>query len=81
MVDLKRTKRDRLAIQRDILIAAKGGANKTRLVYQSNLNFVNIEHHLKELIDRGFLTDPSDGIYFATPEGLSFARRYTKLEA
>ncbi len=81
MADLKYTKRDRLAIQRDILVAAKGGANKTQIVYQSNLNFMSLKHHLKELIDRGFLTDPSDGIYFATPEGLSFARRYTKLEA
>jgi predicted transcriptional regulator len=43
-------KRSRGEIVAQILDVCKAGANKTRIVYQANLNFRNVDPYLETLI-------------------------------
>ena len=63
----------------DILRVAKGGAKKTRIVYQTNLNFKVVKGYLKSLMERGLLTfrEPR---YFATDKADSYIARYEALK-
>jgi predicted transcriptional regulator len=69
-----------MAIKRDILLAAQDGATKTRMVYQSNTNFITIKPYLAELVATKYLDDTIAGLYQTTPRGMSFVRRYARLE-
>jgi len=71
-------RRNNLDICSDILRTARGGANKTRIVYQANLNFKIAKDYLRRLIDRGLLR-PSDNIFITTPKGVQFIEQYTAL--
>jgi len=71
-------RRNNLDICSDILRTARGGANKTRIVYQANLNFKIVEEYLLRLIHRGLLR-PSDNIFITTPEGVDFIEQYSAL--
>jgi predicted transcriptional regulator len=75
-----RPRRDKMAIKRDILLAAQDGATKTRMVYQANLNFITIKPYIQELCLDGYLDPTIKGIYQTTPKGMSFVRRYARLE-
>lgn len=48
-----RRRRSRTEVILDIINEALGGANKTRLMYRCNLNFVRFNRYLKELLDAG----------------------------
>jgi len=48
-------RRDRIGIIVDILYAASKGASRTRIMYQSNLNFNRFEKYFKELLDKGLI--------------------------
>jgi predicted transcriptional regulator len=80
-------KRDRLAIKRDILVAAeKGNVGVTQIVYGTNLNFKTVKPYLADLIERRLLLENPSGkgkrsSYSSTPAGLQFVKQYTKLEA
>jgi len=63
--------RSKQEIRADILIVAKNGVNKTRLVYGSYLNFKILSQHLRELI-KGNLIVKRDGKYFTTETGLCY---------
>ena len=54
---MERAKRRRghIEVVCDILSEALGGANKTRLMYHCNLNFVRFNRYLQELLDAGLL--------------------------
>jgi predicted transcriptional regulator len=67
-------KRTRFEIQADILKTAKGGVNKTRLVYGSYTNFVIINSYIKHLIESGLLTKDKK-IYNTTNKGLKYIRK------
>ena len=43
-----------LIISQILLVCAKG-ANKTRIVYQANLNFRTVDPYLKLLMERGLI--------------------------
>jgi predicted transcriptional regulator len=47
------------------------GANKTKIVYQANLNFRTVNHPLNSLLEKGLLeaTQGDRPIYRTTPEG------------
>ena len=71
-------RRNNLDICTDILLTARGGVNKTRIVYQANLNFKIAKDYLRRLIDRGHL-QKSDNIFITTPKGVQFIEQYTAL--
>jgi predicted transcriptional regulator len=64
-------RRERLEIITTILnICNARGANKTKIVYQANLNFKNAGVYLDWLIKRGFLAKEGN-IYRTTSSGLA----------
>jgi predicted transcriptional regulator len=63
-------KRSRHQIISEILEICRNGANKTRIVYQANLNFRTVNPYLKVLIENRLL-DVDQGIYQTTREGIS----------
>jgi predicted transcriptional regulator len=50
-----RRRRSRIEVICDILSEALGGANKTRLMYHCNLNFMRFNRYLQELLDAGLI--------------------------
>jgi predicted transcriptional regulator len=48
-------RRSRLEVICDILNEALSGANKTRLMYQCNLNFMRFNSYLQELLTAGLI--------------------------
>ena len=50
-----RRRRSRIEVIYNILSEALGGANKTRLMYHCNLNFMRFNHYLQELLDAGLI--------------------------
>jgi predicted transcriptional regulator len=48
-------RRSRIEVICDILNEALSGANKTRLMYQCNLNFMRFNRYLQELLDAGLI--------------------------
>jgi predicted transcriptional regulator len=67
-------KRSNLEISADILKVALGGAKKSHIVYQANLNFSIIKNYLKDLLSAGLLKRPTNGskLYTTTDKGIAF---------
>ncbi len=62
-------RRDKLEIIRNVLlICQKKDANKTKIVYQANLNFKTAGIYIEWLINQG-LIKKNDGTYQITPKG------------
>ena len=72
-------RRNDLDIQADLLGIASGGAKKTRLVYQANLNFRIIKKYLKLLTDKRFIEE-RDGVYYTTVRGHMFVTQFEELK-
>ena len=71
-------RRNDLDICADILRVAQGGAKKTRIVYQANLNFKIVKDYLKRLIGNGLLLhDPPR--YYVTPKGTTYLTKFDSL--
>jgi predicted transcriptional regulator len=71
-------KRNNLDICADILRVSKGGAKKTHLVYQANLNFKIVKKYITELIEKELLEMNGDRFYI-TDKGSEFIERYETL--
>ena len=75
-------KRNKLEIIRDILevINARSGRIKpTHIMYKSNLSHQMMEEYLKELKDKGFITEGKLGrgkTYFVTDKGRKYLQEY-----
>ena len=54
-MDSARRRRSRIEVICDILSEALGGANKTRLMYNCNLNFLRFNRYLQELLDNNLV--------------------------
>ena len=65
-------------IMADMLVLAKVGVRKTRLVYGANLNFNIVKKYLKMLTDRNMIHE-MDGTYFTTPRGETYLTNYRQL--
>lgn len=66
-------RRTSLMVAYDILQEARGGSNKTNLVYRCNLNFKIIKTWLSRLSDRGLLdSSPTSRTWTTTTKGLHF---------
>jgi predicted transcriptional regulator len=72
-------RRCRMDIYAEILIQAKEGANKTRIMYQTNLSFLQLKRHLNELMSRG-LIEIQSRLYRTTVQGLCFLELYDEIE-
>lgn len=72
-------RRSRLEVVADILTEALNGANKTRIMYRANLNFLRFHRYFSELLDKELIVgeNTSDGrvVYRTTDRG----RRFLKL--
>jgi predicted transcriptional regulator len=76
-------RRDRLEVVKDILTVASNpnGANKTRLVYMSNLNFSRLSDFLRFLLEKELVVKSDDGnLYNITTKGIEFLRELEKVD-
>lgn len=69
-------RRNNLDICADILQLAKGGVNKTRIVYGANLNFNIVKKYLKNLLDNGLLQRTDGRCFITTDKGIQFLEQY-----
>ena len=72
-------RRSRAEVIVNILSEALSGANKTRLMYRCNMNFLRFNRYLKELLDAGLIecieTNPNDvAVYKTTDRGRDLLR-------
>jgi predicted transcriptional regulator len=62
-----------MEIVADILTEALNGANKTRIMYRANLNFLRFNSYLSEMLENGLLKKQNDGngrtVYKVTEDG------------
>ncbi len=68
--------RHSLDIVRDILSVASVRTRKTRIMYQANLSFVQVEKYLYRLLERGLVDHDGDSTYLITRRGLDFLKLY-----
>ncbi len=76
-------RRDKLEVIEDILRSADTpkGANKTRLVYGSNLNFNRLRVFLPFLLEKGLIEEGEDGsTYLTTSKGRDFLRQLSSMQ-
>ena len=68
----------------DILIEALDGANKTRIMYRANLNFLRFNRYLLEMLENGLLKKVNDGdarvVYKATENGKALLETLRKAQ-
>jgi len=68
--------RGSLDIVRDILSIASVKVRKTRILYQANMNYVQLEKYLRQLLDGGLVECDGDSCYLITRKGRAFLRAY-----
>jgi len=78
------SRRSRLEVVADILTEALYGANKTRIMYRANLNFLRFHRYFSELLDKGLIVreNASDGrvVYRTTDKGKRFLKIISNAE-
>ena len=72
-------RRCRIDIIADILRAAKEGSKRTKLVYETNLNFNIFQEYFKLLIETGLL-EQFNGKIYTSDRGLQYVRSYEELD-
>jgi len=71
-------RRGKIDIIADILKVAKGGSKRTRVVYETNLNFTIFQKYLDVLVERG-LIENFNGQVYTTDRGFEYIRIYDDL--
>ena len=71
-------RRHRLEIVTEILRNAKGGIQKTQLVYLTNINFTLLKKYQNLLVEKG-LIESTNGQIRTTEAGIEFISKYDKL--
>ncbi len=77
-------KRNPNAVTAQILELCMDGANKTRVIYQANLNSVVGNRYLANLKENGFIDAIPDGsrfIYKTTPKGLELQEKLGQFQS
>ncbi|MGA2683278.1 MAG: winged helix-turn-helix domain-containing protein [Candidatus Bathyarchaeia archaeon] len=74
----KRKNRGKLDIVREILIIASVKVRKTRIMYQANLSFVQVERYLHSLLEVGLVESFDGAFYLITPKGKEFLQTHTE---
>jgi predicted transcriptional regulator len=72
-------RRHKYDIIADILTISIGGTKKTRLVYQTNLNFTILKKYLKTLISGG-LIEETNGYFTTTWKGIEYIEKFSDLK-
>ena len=75
-------RRNAMEIVVNILEEARGGINKTRLVYRTNLNFLLIQRYIDYLTTKGLMevrNNPSP-TYATTEKGLALLEEFGKIK-
>lgn len=75
------TRRDRMQIMVSILDTCTRGANKTRIVYQANLNFRTVNPYLDLLEKNGLIQVMEDRttIYKTTAKGFDLINNFSSI--
>jgi len=73
-------KRNRQDIIYDILTICLRGANKTKIVYEGNLNFRTTNHYLNDLVKNQFI-NIEQGEYCTTQRGVSLLESMNQVNA
>ena len=76
-------KRSRNDIVSQILDVCKCGANKTRIVYQANLNFRSVDPYI-DLLIKNNLIEVKQGknvLYETTDKGISFLDKFKQINS
>ncbi len=66
----------------DILNIAKGGSNKTSILYGANLNSKLVNKYLDELVEKNFLdvNEAPSKRFTTTGKGVQFLKNYRKIK-
>jgi predicted transcriptional regulator len=76
-------KRSRDMIISKILDICTGGAHKTRIVYQANLNFRTVNPYIELLTNNGMIDPKTDGklvIYETTARGFALMDNFKQIQ-
>lgn len=65
-----------LEIVRDMLLIASVKVRKTRMMYQANLSYRQLEKYLKSLLESGLMECHDDSCYLITKRGKDFLQMY-----
>ncbi len=68
--------RSRLQIIADVLSVVRGGAKKTRIMYQANLSYKLLTRYLETVLDSGLVQCADGECYELTPKGQEFLDRF-----
>jgi predicted transcriptional regulator len=77
-------KRTNSLIASEILKICVNGANKTRIVYQANLNFLTAKLYLDIFTKKGFLEAIPKGsgiVYKTTPKGMDLKEQFERFQS
>ena len=79
------TRRSRMEVIIDILTESLDGANKTRIMYRANLNFLRFNCYLSEMLENGLLLKENNGVggvvvYKVTESGKALLRTLRKAQ-
>ena len=76
-------RRSRHRIISEILDVCKTGANKTRIVYQANLNFNNVNPYIDLLIKNNLLKikPGKNALYETANKGISFLDNFNQINS
>ena len=73
-----KSNRNSLDIVRDILSIASVKARKTRIMYQANLSYMQVQKYLRALLEKDLLNHDDNSFYLITMKGLQFLKLYDK---
>jgi len=73
-----RSNRNSLDIVSDILSVALIKARKTKIMYQANLSYVQLQKYLRDLLEKNLLDHDGESFYLATKKGLQFLKLYNE---
>ncbi len=69
--------RSRTDIISQVLLAANGGATKTKIMYSAYLSYAQLKEYLSVLLENGLIEyQQGEQKYKTTPKGLQFLKTY-----
>ena len=74
----KNKNRGKLDIVHEILSISSAKVRKTKIMYQANLSFVQVERYLQSLLENGLIESFDDSFYLITPKGKEFLQIHTE---
>ena len=69
--------RGKLDIVREILSIVSAKVRKTKIMYQANLSFTQVENYLQSLLENNLIESFDNTFYLITPKGKEFLQMHT----